>query len=65
MSKFWKTLLLTAAATGVAALVLRQLDLDAAREEWADSGSEFPGPDPENMGEEDVANLLNELASQL
>ena len=39
--------------------------LDAAREEWADSGSEFPGPDPENMGEEDVANLLNELASQL
>lgn len=65
MSKFWKTLLLTAAATGVAALVLRQLDLDAAREEWADSGSEGPGPDPEDIGEEDVAMLLNELASQL
>jgi len=65
MSKFWKTLLLTAAATGAAALVLRQLDLDAAREERADSGSEVPGPDPENMGEEDVAMLLNELASQL
>jgi len=65
MSKFLKTLLLTAAATGVAALVLRQLDLDAAREEWADTGPEVPGPDPENIGEEDVAKLLNELASQL
>jgi len=65
MSKFWKTLLLTAAATGVAALVLRQLDLDAAREEWADTGSEFPGMDPDDMQEEDVAMLLNELASQL
>jgi hypothetical protein len=65
MSKFLRTLLLTAAATGVAALVLRQLDLDAARAEWADAGAEFPGPDPENMGEEDVAMLLNELASQL
>jgi len=65
MSKFLRTLLLTAAATGVAALVLRQIDLDAAREEWADTGSEIPGPDPENMGEEDVAMLLNELASHL
>jgi hypothetical protein len=63
MSKFWKTLLLTAAATGAAALVLYQLDLDAAREELADDG--VPGPDPEDMGEEDVAMLLNELASQL
>jgi hypothetical protein len=63
MSKFWKTLLLTAAATGAAALVLSQLDLDAARNDLADDG--FPGPDPENMGEEDVAMLLNELASQL
>ena len=63
MSKFWKTLLLTAAATGAAALVLSQLDLDAAREELADDG--FPAPDPEDMGEEDVAMLLNELASQL
>jgi len=64
MSKFLKTLLLTAAATGVAALVLRQLDLDAAREEFG-SASDVPGPDPENMGEEDVAMLVNELASQL
>ena len=65
MSKFWKTVLLTAAATGVAAVVLHQLDLDAAREELADAGSEFPGMDPDDMKEEDVAMLLNELASQL
>jgi hypothetical protein len=65
MSKFWKTVLLTAAATGVAAVVLRQLDLDAAREELANAGPEFPGMDPDDMKEEDVAMLLNELASQL
>lgn len=65
MSKFLKTLLLTAAATGVAALVLHQLDLDAARSELEGSDSEFPGMDPEDMKEEDVAMLLNELASQL
>jgi len=65
MSKFLKTLLLTAAATGAAALVLRQLDLDAARDELADDVPGFPGMDPDNMGEEDVAMLLNELASQL
>ena len=65
MSKFLKTLLLTAAATGAAAFVLHQLDLDAAREELADAEPDFPGMDPENMGEEEVAMLLNELASQL
>jgi hypothetical protein len=65
MSKLLKTLLLTAAATGAAAIVLHQLDLDAAREELRNSGPEFPGMDPENMGEDDVAMLLNELASQL
>lgn len=65
MSKFVKTLLLTAAATGVAAFALYQLDLDAARDELRDEGSGFPGPDPEEMKEEDVAMLLNELASQL
>ncbi|MFB6249232.1 MAG: hypothetical protein ABEL97_11755 [Salinibacter sp.] len=64
MSKLLKTLLLTAAATGAAALVLYQLDLEAARDELAPD-DDFPGPDPENMGEEDVAMLLNELASQL
>lgn len=65
MSKFWKTLLLTATATGVAAVVLHQLDLEAARDELAESGPEFPGMDPDDMKEEDVAMLLNELASQL
>lgn len=65
MSKFLKTLLLTAAATGAAAVVLHQLDLDAAREDLAGDEPGFPGMDPEDMGEEDVAMLLNELASQL
>jgi hypothetical protein len=65
MSKLLKTLLLTAAATGAAAIVLHQLDLDAAREELADDVPGFPGMDPENMGDDDVAMLLNELASQL
>jgi len=65
MSKFWKTLLLTAAATGAAAVVLHQLDLDAARDELDDGGPEFPGMTPDDMQEEDVAMLLNELASQL
>lgn len=63
MSKFWKTVLLTAAATGAAALVLRQLDLEAARAEQAEPG--LPGMDPDDMKEEDVAMLLDELASQL
>jgi hypothetical protein len=65
MSKFFKTLLLTAAATGAAAFILHQLDLEAAREEMRDAEPGFPGPDPENVDEEDVAMLLNELASQL
>lgn len=65
MSKFLKTLLLTAAATGVAAFALHQLDLDAAREEFRDEESDFPGPNPDDLKEEDVAMLLNELASQL
>jgi len=63
MSKFLRTLLLTAAATGAAALVLRQLDLEAARAEQATAG--IPDMDPDNMKEEDVAMLLDELASQL
>ncbi|MFO8100387.1 MAG: hypothetical protein R6T83_12295 [Salinibacter sp.] len=63
MSTFLRTLLLTAAATGVAALVLRQLDLEAARDEQATPG--IPDMDPDNMNEDDVAMLLDELASQL
>jgi hypothetical protein len=62
MRKFVNALLLSAAATGVAALLLDQLDLDGARPS-PDAG--FPGPDPENISEEDVENLLGELASQL
>lgn len=65
MSKFLRTLLLTAVATGAAAVALQYLDLEAARDELADRGPEFPGLDPEDMGEDDVAMLLNELASQL
>lgn len=65
MSKFLKTLLLTAAATGVAAVVIHQIDFDALREDLAEANSDFPGPPPEDMGEEDVKMLLNELASHL
>jgi len=60
MRKLAKALLLSAAATGVAALLLNQLDLDAAR---PDPNAGFP--DPDNFAEEDVENLLNELASHL
>lgn len=62
MSKFVKALLLSAAATGAAAFILNQIDLDEAQPE-ADPG--FPGPNPEDFDEEDVAMLLNELSSQL
>jgi hypothetical protein len=65
MSKFLRALLLAGAATGVAALVLYQIDLEAARDDLGDAPPGFPGMDPEDMGEEDVAMLLNELASQL
>ena len=60
MRKLTKALLLSAAATGVAALLLNQLDLDAAR---PDPNAGFP--DPDDFAEEDVENLLNELASHL
>lgn len=62
MRKLTKALLLSAAATGVAALFLNQLDLDAAR---PDPEAGFPGPNPDDIAEEDVEMLLNELASQL
>ena len=58
MPKFLRALLVSAAATGVAALLLNQLDLDAAR---PDPDAGFPGPNPENIGEEDVEMLLKEL----
>lgn len=62
MGKFTKALLLSAAATGVAALLLDQLDLDAAR---PDPNDGFPGPNPDDIAEEDVEMLLKELGSQL
>lgn len=65
MSKFLKTILLTATATGAAAYLLYQLDLESVREEINETGPEFPGMDPDDMNEEDVAMLLNELASHL
>lgn len=65
MSKLLKTILLTATATGAAAYVLYQLDLESARKDINETGPEFPGMDPDDMKEEDVAMLLNELASHL
>jgi len=65
MSRFLKTLLLTAAATGAVAFVLNRIDLDAARSKMNTPGSGFPGLDPDDMEEEDVAMLLDELASHL
>jgi hypothetical protein len=62
MRTVFRALLVSAAATGVAALLLDQLDLDAARPR-SDDG--FPGPNPDDIAEEDVAMMLNELASQL
>lgn len=62
MPKLVKALLLSAAATGVAAVLLSRLDIDDAR---PGGGDGFPGPDPETMDREDVDMLLNELASQL
>ena len=62
MRKFLSALLLSAAATGVAALALNRLDLDAAR---PDPDAGFSGTDPENLAEEDVEQLMNELAAHL
>lgn len=62
MGKFTKALLLSAAATGVAALLLNQLDLDSAP---PDQSAGFPGPNPDDIAEEDVEMLLKELSSQL
>ncbi len=62
MTKFTKALLFSAAAAGAAALVLNHLDLDAAP---AAPDPGFPGPNPDDIAEEDVEMMLNELASQL
>ena len=61
MPKFLKALLISAAVTGAAAVLLQTLDLDAAPD--ADPG--FPGMNPDDMSGEDVEMLLKELASHL
>jgi hypothetical protein len=61
MRKLLKALLVTAAASGVAYLVLDQLDLDAPPSNPASA----PGMDPDAMPDEDVQLLLKELGSLL
>jgi len=62
MYRLLKALLITGVATGVAAVVLKQLDLDAP----SSSGADDPfAVDPDEMGEEDVQRLMNELGSML
>ena len=63
MSRVLKAFLISAAATGVAALVLRQLDLENTPSPELDDP--FSGMDPDAMPEEDVELLMRELASQL
>ncbi len=62
MSRVIKALLISAAATGAAALILRQLDLENAPRSAPDA---FPGMEAEDMPEEDLNLLMRELASQL
>jgi len=64
MRKLFNALLLSAAATGIAALVLQQLDLDG-EPSTAASGPSFPGDMPDDMPDEDVEKLLSELGSML
>jgi hypothetical protein len=62
MRKLVRSLLITAAATGAAALVLNAMDLDAPPET---EEPDFPGFEPDDFGEEDLGMLMKELASQL
>jgi len=64
MRKLFNALLLSAAATGLAALALQQLDLDDEPSAAA-SGPSFPGEAPGDMPDEDVEKLLSELGSML
>lgn len=63
MRKILKALLIAGAATGAAALLLRFLRLDEMDE--ADDAGGFPGMEPEDFSEDDLENLMDELASQL
>jgi len=62
MRKLLKALLLSAAATGVAALVLQRFDLDRSE---AGNDAPFPGMDPGAMTDDDVEQMLKELGSML
>ena len=64
MRNLLNALLLSAAATGLAALVLQQLDLDSDPTAGSES-TPFPGEMPEDMPDEDVEKLLGELGSML
>lgn len=64
MFKFLRALLISAAATGVVALLLNAIDLESADAPRGD-GPDFPGMDPDDLSEEEVDALMNELASQL
>lgn len=64
MSKILKALVVSAAATGVAALALKALDLEATPDpEPQEPG--FPGLGPDELDDEDVGALMNELAQHL
>jgi len=62
MRKLLKALLLTAAASGAAYVLLDRLDFDAPA---PSSEGSPPGMDPDEMPGEDVELLLKELASHL
>ena len=62
MRKLLKALLLTAAASGAAYVLLDQLDLDAPA---PSSEGGAPGMDPDAMPDDDVQLLLKELGSLL
>lgn len=64
MSKVVKALIISAAATGAAALALRAFDWYTTSPPEPDA-PEFPGVDPDEMSAEEVDALMNELASQL
>lgn len=64
MSKLLRALLIAAGATSVAALLLQALDLDEASTDAFDE-PDFPGPDPDDLSEEDIDAMMNELARQL
>jgi len=63
MSNVLRALLISAAATGVFAVVLNALDLDAVDSSAPEDP--FTGMDPDDLSEAEVDALMKELASQL